>query len=304
MAINLINQKLIDPPTVQEAIDRYMLRSNDYNIIERFETSEFMPTFHAATNTIVVFEKKNQPNIFFKIKDLIPGYSLPDVLNSFEKKQMYNNHVFRIQTSTQCELAVYYMAAIKYFPASHIGLLIGWKRSLKDESALNRHLIWDLLWQKHLKFYFAYPPSLFLVMNRYKGPIPKFLQQVIQFINLNLPANALDYIFSQIICKDWKIKYSFTPLFIDLWHQVMMESAIVYLPKNDCNDKNPARSSLRFQNSQTLFMCNSDKFLCLLLILFNKPYRSQLNTILKHEPMTPIIADIFTTYPLLHKNEC
>ena len=301
MALGMINQGLFDPVHVSDAVSRYMLKSNDYSLLDRFDSTEFKPTLHMATLTISVFSNPLAPELTFKLQDLIGNHSLADVLNMFEKKQISNHYIFPTQSATSGELAVYYLAAIEHFPASHIGVLASWKRSTKDSMQFGRERVWDILWHNNLKFQNAYHPAIFLAMNRYKGPMSIFLQQVTSFVITHMKPNTLHAMYDNTVCTSWKLKHTFTPQFIALWHQVMLDSAMVYLPKDT---KNLSMSSISYQTNLILFMCNSDKFVCLLLILFNKSYRSRLNTILKHEPMPPILADILTRFPLLHNNDC
>lgn len=301
MALSIINQRLFDPEYVSKAISRYMLKTSDYSLLDRFDSTEFKPTLHMASLAVTVFAAPNKPDITFNLQDLIGQHNLADVLNLFERKQILNGHVFSAQSAQQSELAVYYTAAMEHFPSSHIGILVCWKRSTKESLFFDRGRVWDILWNNNLKFQNAYHPAIFLAMNQYKGPMCGFLQQVTSFVMTNMPPNTLHVMYDNIICKNWKLKSSFTPQFIALWHQVMLESAMVYLPK-DTN--NLAISSITYKPNLTLYMTNSDKFVCLLLILFNKPYRSRLNAILKHEPMPPILADILTRFPVLHNNEC
>ena len=77
----------------------------------------------------------------------------------------------------------------------------------------------------------------------------------------------------------------------------MQESAIAYLPMPTTNVNE--YSIIDFNKKIKVFICNSDKFLCLLLILFCKKYREKIDQILLHEPVAPILAEVFTRFPQL-----
>ena len=119
-----------------------------------------------------------------------------------------------------------------------------------------------------------------------------------------MPAQSLDLMYRNTVCMNWKLPHTFTPLFISLWHQVMTETAITYLPCKEEQIEAEIVSSISFDSTTIVYMCNSDKLVCLLLILFNKTYRERLNFICTHEPTAPVIADIFTQFTVLQKNEC
>ena len=297
----MIINNLFDPDIVAGAIDRYMNKTDDYSILDRFDAVEFSPTFRIATNTIEIFSIHDKPTLSFRLKDVIGTNSLADILNTFQKNNINNGHVFQTRNDTGSMLTVYYISAFKYFPKSHLNILCSWKRSGIDETLPGRKHIWNIIWEKELKHYFVYHPAIFLAMNRYIGPIPAFLQQLTDFMTTKMHPMTMTNLYDTIVNQPWRLPVTFTPLFIDLWHQVMQECAMAYIPNNTENNN---ISSISFQQLKCVYMCSSDKLLCLLLILFNKPYRTRLNKILLHEPTPPVLANIFTHFPTLQYNEC
>jgi hypothetical protein len=300
MALKIICSNLYNAAVIQKMLARYMHKTNDYEILERIDMNAFTPTFHVAGNFVSVFPMHGRPPLSFQLQELLGPVSMADALNLFGQQGICNGHVFPIDNDNSL-LSVYYLEAFKYFPASHINTLCSWKRHTEHPG---RAHVWHMLWNQKLKFYFSYHPAVFLAMTRYSGPVPQFLQEVSYFMQTKMPAQSLDLMYRNTVCMNWKLPHTFTPLFISLWHQVMTETAITYLPCKDEQIEAEIVSSISFDSTTIVYMCNSDKLVCLLLILFNKTYRERLNFICTHEPTAPVIADIFTQFTVLQKNEC
>lgn len=287
-------RNLLDATVVKNAVDRYMYRTNDYNIFLRLDTTLFTPTFNAATNTIDVF-KQNEQAITFTLEEVTECQSVGEVLQNFYKIGICHNFCFQM---IGCDYLAYYFAALKHFPLPYIDNLISFNRTAPVSP---RRKIWNDLWKMEYKSILAFHPAIFLAMNRYKGPIPTFLQEVTSFMHTTMPHGILHDIYINFICQEWKMPAPFSPRFISLWHQVMTETSVAYLPmKKHVKIDDTVYSSIRFSKQIICYMCNSDKYLCLLLVLFNKPYRQKLNEILVHEPLAPVLANIFAQYQSLN----
>jgi hypothetical protein len=286
---------LFNKLVAEDIVKSYVTETGDYNLADRFDTTDFQPTFNGAQNTVDVFGCLSLP-----LSVLVPNTSLATILSSFNSNGIVHGHVFQ----TRCEgtaLLVYYNAALKLIPFDDAGFLINWKRTAflaRDKMKPGRIQIWNELWQQIYGPALSYHPAIFLCMNSYKGPVPFFLQQVSHFLATALPPNSTDLIYHQIVCQPWNLKSTYAPEFIALWHLVMKETAVAYLPKKE-KTVTADVSTIKFNNLPPLAIANVDKFLCLLLILFNQSYRAKLDAALAREPLSPILVSIFTRFPQL-----
>ena len=295
----LLTAGLFNKAIVSDIVKAHISETGDYDLPERFDLCEFQPTFNAAQNTVDVFPYKNAW-LSLPLTSLVPNTSLADILSAFNSSGIVHGHVFQVRGEGTA-LLVYYDAALKCIPFDNAGLLINWKRTAflaRDKMRPGRIMIWNELWQQIYAPQLSFHPAIFLCMNTYKGPVPFFLQRVSHFLATVLPPNSTDLLYTQIVCQPWNLKSTYAPEFIALWHLVMKESALAYLPKKEKTATENV-STIKFDNLHTLTISNVDKFLCLLLILFNKPYRTTLNASLAREPLSPILVSIFTRFPQL-----
>jgi len=294
MNLKKILENLFLAEIVKKNLDIYINKTGNYNLLDHFDEHEFVPTFNRATTSISVFSLLN-----IKLVDLIEDNLLSDVLEELEKEQIGHNNTICIRFADE-KILVYYQEALKLFPKDYIFTLMSWKRTAEYAQMKmlpGRKNIWNNLWKNSLQYDYSYHPSIFLGMTRYKGPLVSFLQRVQNYLMKYLPNGSIEVLYKECICQPWSLKFSCFSLFISLWHQVMQESAIAYLPMPTTNVNE--YSIIDFNKKIKVFICNSDKFLCLLLILFCKKYREKIDQILLHEPVAPILAEVFTRFPQL-----
>lgn len=294
MKLKKIIENLFLPENVKKNLSMYINKTGNYNLLDHFDEHEFLPIFNRATTSISVFSLFN-----IKLDDLIEDYLLSDVLEEFEREQIGHNHKITIKHVDE-KILVYYQEALNFFPKDYVFSLMSWKRTAEYAQSRmlpSRKNIWNNLWKNSLQFDFSYHPAIFLGMTRYKGPIVPFLQRVQKYLMVNLPNGSIEVLYNNCVCQTWTLKFSSFSLFISLWHQVMQESAIAYLPKPVTNINE--YSIIDFKKNIKVYICNSDKFICLLLILFCNKYREKIDQILLHEPVAPILAEVFTRFPQL-----
>lgn len=300
MAFNIIKTGLLNADVVRKAVKRYLNQTNDYALFDRFDSSLFSPTFNAASNNIDCFGNGSNKPFSIPLNDLIAdsSWSLSSLLEEFSKKGMGHGYRFPLH-EIGTEITIFYLEALQHFPDSFINTLISWKRtgSMNDTTMLpGRKRIWDEIWRIY-KFKFAYHPSIFLAMTQYQGPIPIFLQQVVDFILKNFSSDSLEVFFDQFIDCPWIFKTTYSHGFITLWHQIMKETTAVYLPKLSDSDSESSYSTISYDNNRLCYISNSNKLLCTLLLLFNRDYREKLDCIILQEPVPPILMAIFTRFP-------
>lgn len=302
MALQAIVCGLRNEEKIKIAVDKYIEKSSDYNLFEKLDTLSFRPTLNLARSSVTIFH--TEAGVFeFILVDLMPTCTLNTILCELMQKDIEHGHEFPI-SSDDASLYYYYEAVLNRIPFTHANQIVNWKRTAlqaKSDMLPLRHGIWNKLWSKKYMFFFSYYPAIFTAMLQYQGPITPFLQKVTMFFQSIKPVNGFDTLFKEVVCKPWILHNAYTPNFIMLWHQVMKETAVGYLePNPKVTEDDVTISSIHFNNNLLkLNIKNTDKCLCLLLILFEKRYRNNLDTILLHEPLPHIFASIFSLYPQL-----
>lgn len=297
MARNVV-ERLFDPVNIENGLRNYTLSTGDYNLVDRMDMVSFAPTFNAATSTIDVFGENKSRRISFRIVDLFPECQIGAILSDFANVGITHGHVFHDQSKAQ-RIFLFYLQALKLLPPHIAAQIVFWKRAAyaaEENMLAGRKQVWDELWHNEFAFMFCFHPAIFKTMTLYKGPIPLFLQTVHAWLAIELGPKAIGTIYSDIVCRDWTISPS-TPRFLSLWHRIMKESAVVYLPSQD--DQNHMSKLKSSHVGIAPSLQNSDKLLCLLLLLFHDSYRTALAAIQLEEAQPAILADLFGRYPLL-----
>ena len=302
MASQAIICGLRNEEKIKIAVDRYIEKTSDYNLYEKLDTHVFCPTLNLARNSVTVI--KTDKCVFeFLLTDLMPACTLNTILCELMQKDIEHGHEFPIMPS-DASLYYYYDAILNHIPVHHANAIVNWKRTAlqaRTEMMPMRHGIWNTLWSKKYMVYYSYCPAIFTPMLQYQGPVPLFLQKVTTYFQKTQMAISIGKLFDDIICKPWILHNASTPNFIVLWHLVMKETAVAYLDKNaEATDTDPSISAISFNNGTLkLNIKNTDKCLCILLLLFEKRYRENLDAILSHEPLPHMFASIFSLYPQL-----
>ena len=297
-----ITRHLFEQDKIKTLIHNYLEKTSNYQILDQFDACEITPTFNEALHSVVLFGTSPHP-LAYTLTDLVgTTVSLVSLLDEFANQHIFHGHVFDVRQDRH-SLILYYLEVLDHIPLENAHLIINWKRTASQ--ALNTMIpdrigVWNDIWNKKYKFYFSYHPAIFSCMNYYQGPMPNFLQKVSYFMQTKMSADTMDSFYRKIVCTPWVLKRTYGPGFIHLWHQVMRETAVIYLPNPPKQDKiDETISTITFDDSAPLPIANCDKLLCLLLILFERTYRQKLNHILAHEPVPPILAIIYTKYPSL-----
>lgn len=292
--------RLFYPSNVETGLTNYTISTGDYNLVDRMDAVPFAPTFNAATSTIDIFHHPKGRRMSFRLVDLFPESPIGTILADFADAEITHGHIFN--EKGRRDLSIFYLEALKLLPPTIAGQIVFWKRAAyaADETMLpGRRQIWDQLWASEFSHLFTFHPAVFATMTLYKGPIPLFLQMVHAWMAVELGSKALSTIYADIVCKEWSITPS-TPRFLALWHRIMKESAVVYLPSADAMTENSLSSVLKTSHvGKPPSIYNSDKLLCLLLLLFHEPYRAQLASIQVEESPPALLADLFSKYPQL-----
>lgn len=296
MARNVFD-RLFDSTNVETGLVNYTMSTGDYNLVDRMDGAAFAPTFNAATSTIDVFPSATARRISFRLVDLFPDSQIGTVLADFADAGIAHGHIFVERIPR--DLSVFYLKALKLLPPNISAQIVFWKRAAyaAEETMLpGRRQLWDLLWHHEFAPWYSFHPALFASISRYKGPIPLFLQSVHAFCCMNLGPKAMASIFAEIVCREWTINAS-TPRFLFLWHRIMKETAVVYISSEQDSTKASVLKSSTVGDPPSVL--NTDKLLCLLLLLFHETYRNQLARILAEESRPAILADLFNRFPIL-----
>ena len=299
MARNVV-ERLFDPVIIENGLRNYTLTTGDYNLVDRMDMVPFAPTFNAATSTVDVFCDPKSRRISFRIVDLFPDCEIGAILADFSTTGITHGYVFHDYSKAQ-RIFLFYLQALKLLPPNIAAQIVFWKRAAyaaEENMLAGRKQVWDDLWHNDFAAIFCFHPALFATMTLYKGPIPLFLQTVHAWLAIELGPKAIETIYSDIVCRDWTISPS-TPRFLSLWHRIMKESAVVYLPSKDDQTLNHTSKLKSSHVGIAPSLQNSDKLLCLLLLLFHDTYRTALAAIQFEEAQPAILADLFGRYPLL-----
>lgn len=291
--------RILDPDTVLRCLTAYVQATGDYTLVDRFDSQPFSPTFNAATMSIDVFSDPGRKfrRLSFTLLELFPLVPISEVMADFANQHISHGHIF---PTGKNDIAPFYLAALKLLPPVPAAQLVFWKRAAyasTDTMLTGRKAIWDQLWITEFSALFSFHPVLFNLMTIYKGPIPLFLQTVQGYLSSVLGPTVLHTIYNDIVLMDWNILPSM-PRFLTLWHRIMKESAAVYLPSIE-GHLHPNTSRIKTKAQTGELIRHSDKFLCLLLLLFHQSYRDQLTQILHDEPTPGFLADLFARYELL-----
>ena len=293
--------RILDPNTVFHCLTAYVNATGDYNLVDRFDSQPFAPTFNAATMSIDVFSDPARKfrRLSFTLLELFPTVPISDIMADFANQHISHAYIFPIGKNGG-DIAPFYLAALKLLPPIPAAQLVFWKRAAyaaTDTMLIGRKAIWDQLWVSEFSPLFSFHPVLFNLMTIYKGPIPLFLQTVQGYLSSVLGPTVLHTLYNEIVLIDWHILPSM-PRFLTLWHRIMKESAAVYLPSIE-NTVHPNTTRIKTKAQTGELIRHSDKFLCLLLLLFHQSYREQLTLILREEPTPGFLADLFSRYELL-----
>lgn len=291
--------RILDSGTVFRCLSAYVNATGDYNLVDRFDSQHFSPTFNAATMSIDVFSDPARKfrRLSFTLLELFPAVSVCEIMADFANQHITHGYIF---PAGKNDIAPFYLAALKLLPPVPAAQLVFWKRAAyaaTDTMLTGRKAIWDQLWNTEFSALFSFHPVLFNLMTIYKGPIPLFLQTVQGYLSSVLGPNVLHILYNDIVLMDWHILPSM-PRFLTLWHRIMKESAAVYLPSIE-GHLQPNTTRIRTKTHTGEQIRHSDKFLCLLLLLFHQPYREQLTQILREEPTPGFLADLFARYKVL-----
>jgi len=289
MALKLLGEQLFNETAIAHCLGRYIRETGDYGLVDRFDQNPFQPTYNASSMTVDIFPNRNLRTLAFSLAEILDKFPLSVVLADFAMANITHGHVFP-QPKLGGGLLPFYRQALLLLPPAHASQLLFWKRSAyaaTEQMLPDRPRVWTDLWLSDFRYSCTFHPAIFLNMTNYKGPIPLFLQTVYAHLLGTIGGLAFHLCYDQIIAQPWH----FSPgqkRFLDLWHVVMKETAIVYLP---------TASELATVVEHPFYMLNTDKLLCILLLLFNRAYRTRLDLILTSEPAPTFLASLFTRLP-------
>ena len=291
MALKYLGEQLFNEVCIENCLSRYIRETSDYGLVDRFDQFPFQPTYNASSMTVDIFPNPHLRTLSFSLAEILDKYPLSVVLADFAIANIHHGHVFP-QPKLGGGLLPYYRQALKLLPPMHATQLMFWKRSAfaATENMLpDRPRVWTDLWQAEFRYSCTFHPAIFFNITSYKGPIPLFLQTVYAHLLGTIGGHAFHLCYDQIIAQPWQISPG-QKRFLDLWHVVMKETAVVYLPTS---------SDLATVVEHPFYMLNTDKLLCILLLLFNRSYRTRLDLILLSEPAPAFLATLFTRLPSL-----
>jgi hypothetical protein len=297
MARNIF-ERLFEPLVVETGLRAYAISTGDYNLVDRMDTVPFAPTFNAATSTIDIFHCPKSRRLSFRLVDLFPEIQIGAILSNFADADITHGHIFT--EKNQRDLSIFYLKALLLLPPNIAAQIVFWKRAAfaaEESMQPGRRHVWDMLWHQEFAALYCFHPAVFASLTLYKGPIPFFLQQVHAWMAVEIGPKALHCIYTEIVCRDWIITPA-SPRFLALWHRIMKESAVVYLPADEQTTQSLSALKTAYVGSVP-YLRNSDKLLCLLLLLFHDTYRSLLARLLVEESQPPILADLFSRFPIL-----
>ena len=282
-----ITDHIFDREVVVQAVNNYSSDPNDLvALIDRIDVTPLNPTYNIQTNTIDIFYLPGTRRFGLDITLLLPTSSMADIQLEFHAHNIKHGHVFATNKTDH----IFYSTILELIPSEHADKMVSWKRcgiGALDRSLPGRRVIWDDLWKTMFRYHTSIHPLFFSIQMNYKGPIPLFSQTCYAYLLGLIGGPAIDIFIDQFVACHWLMPGA---KFSRLWHEIMHQSAIAYLPP-------PVENHERYTQFGKLWLQLDDKLLILLLLLFHANYRDRLKNL--NEPIPIFLLAIFTRFPQL-----
>lgn len=285
--LHSIVDRIFDHQVFTHAVSNYSSDPNELvGLLDRMDITPLNPTYNIQTNSIDIFNSPGFRRLGLDIAQMLPNNSVADIQLEFHAMNIKHGHVFNTNKTDH----VFYSTILDFLPIDHADKMVSWKRcgmGALDRALPGRKTIWDDLWKSNYRYHTSIHPLFFAIQTNYKGPIPLFVQTAYAFLFGQLGGPAIDVFIDQFVNTPWVLPHV---KFKRLWHQIMLQSAVAYLPP-------PTQPLQSYSQIDNQWLQLDDKLMLLLLLLFHNAYRDRLNHL--NEPLPVFLLAIFTRFPLL-----
>lgn len=290
-----LTSALFQSARVQEAVRHWVVDQHHPPtfLLDVFDHCEFKPTLNVTALSIDVFRGQTDaksPVLVFSIALalLLPQTPVSTLYSTIQDLGLRTGLAIIANGS----LYPYYLHTLAYLPQA--ADLVAVKRSCIDEiQAMKplRHTLWDSLWQQRYKYHNALPLPLAALQFIITGPAVHFVQMLYSDWILHCPyEGAVERIdrFLDLLLGEWCIQSNRHLDFFLLWGDIMDDLCCPYFYVGNTTCTLQTAMSVFRNQAQTFYMRPGDRLLCVLHLLYHRPYALRLHAL--PAPLPPIIV--------------
>ena len=260
-------------------------------LLATLDQCEFAPKLCIPTRSVWVLSGSSSPiHYVIPLTFLLPG-ALPG--------EALRTHMYNLNLLPGCLLPVkdplqcvnYYMAILDRLP-QRVDIMARWHQQ-RPKMLAGRDAIWQTLWTHHYKYRVHLPPPLTSLMFPYGSALAIFVQRVYQGWLQALAGphltRTMDNLLS-LLAQPWRIDSDRHLGWHILWNRIMDHTGSFYWPVL-------ADTALCALHSKTVtgYMRTCDRLVCVLLLLYHKPYWHELLHL--REPLPQFIHILREQFP-------
>lgn len=254
---------------------------NLYTLLDHMDSTDLTPQLCIDSLSVRVF-----PSALARVHYMIPLTLLLKRPAGDIRNQLYDLAVrpsHPLPERAQPNLLPYYNALLKRLPdrcavvaSQHTG-----GRPCLDR----RNPIWQTLWDMDYKYHSHLPILLVGLMFPYGSAVALFIQHVYRDWLTALAGPGLTQRMDQLLqllTMEWRIDSDVHLAWYILWNRIMDHTASIYYP---ATGSNTAHFCAMQSQTITCYMRITDRLLCVILLLYHRPYWQELHGIRETLPL-------------------
>lgn len=295
--------KLNDKSIIEQILYNYVTSSslNYMNVLELLDVRAINVMIDLNNDTLRLFYHRDDHfHLTVKIKDLLPDdCDLVRIMHLMQISNIRQNHCILPELSPN-DLYVWYAHCIDQVDFPTASNLVTWKLTAIQSTQHmqpGRSALWLRLWTDKFEHYTSMHELFGLLLHTATGELPQFVQVVYAYLLDHMSKQDLETFLEDVVYPEWQIDANMHLQFLVLWRTIVWQVACRYCLRGNEADYSTLRSG-----TQRVYMLKYEKLLCLLLLLFHRPYVLQLRRILSDdvsEPPPPFLTNLIRKYPYL-----